>query len=436
MSKRKNYLTKKIADFNKSKNQHAQAETREDKKRTYFSANINPYTDGFDKPLNVENANLYQTWGIDNQFPKHWIQLLEKNPIIGGLLSKVVDFVTGQQYCLIRQKRENGKIIIDYLNETDNQDIWEWLQRNHWQEFAMKVIIDWAYTGKACVEFIRSKSGNQIAEINHIDTTLHRIGRFTTKPVTHIIGDWQSGFPITHNELPNFNPINPFEFPKSILQINSYKPGHYRYTSPFFIGALKSIELMNKILEFHHAGLSNGYLMRYHIAIPENYFETESDEKEFQENMDMLLSGAKNAGKALYTTFDFDGQSGKPKQSITITPIDSKLFDEAFATIFDQAQITLCSAFGMNPELGGVVMQGSLAGNSGGNGIRNAHNQYVNMTVPTLRDVTLNKIFNIVKQANGWDKSIRLGYIDHQIEKLDDNPTANSTGINLGGNIT
>lgn len=386
---------------------------------------------GFNQPM-TNNFQLYQPWGADNNFPLHWLKMLDENPIVWSLINKIVDFVTGKKYVLYRERLDKGKIIVDYIPENENTEIWQWLDDNDWQFMSMKVIKDWAALGKAVVEFNKSKSGNKIASINHIDTTLHRIGKFEYLPITHKFADWQYGL-YNAIEVNAIDEKNPLAFDKSILQLNSYSPGSYRYTKPFYIGAENSIKLHNKIPLFHLGGLTNGYLPRFHIQLPADYFLGEEDEdlaeQNFISSIDEFFSNAANSGKNFLTYFDTDTQSGKMKEGVKIEPIKAELYDDAFATIFDQAMISITSAIGMNAELAGVVMQGGMSGNSG-SGIRNAYNQYVNLTVPTMRDYTLNRIFKIVQRANGWDRTVKLGYIDHQIEKLDENPTANKQGIN------
>jgi hypothetical protein len=387
--------------------------------------------EGFDNPLHRGFQPVYQRWGLDNKFPKDWMRLLERNPIVQPLLNKMVEFVTGKKYILYRERYEGNKIQLTYLDENQAPDIYDWLAANDWQLFSMKLLTDWGYLGKGVVQFIPAKSNNKIAAVKHIDTTLHRIGKFDYKPQTHILADWQGGIVDYSNELPNFDLENPYQ--SSIMQINSYKPGQYRYTTPFYAGSEKAIELLNKTFEFHLAGLSNGYLLRYHIEIPSDYFP---DTKKGDEQFDNLkaeihnwLANPQNAGKTLITKFDTDIQTAKAKPGIKVNSIETNLYDEAFTTIFEQSQVTICSAIGIAPELAGVILQGKMSGNAG-SGVRNTHNQYVNVTVPTIRDWTLNPIFNAVKMANGWDRTIKLGWIDHEIQKLDENPSGNLSQVN------
>jgi len=228
---------------------------------------------GFNQPLRG-TYQLYQPWGGDNQFPRHWLKMMDENPIVWSLVNKIVDFVTGKKYVLYRERIDNGKIQVDYLQENEQPEIWDWLDANDWQFMSMKVVKDWAALGKAVVEFNRAKSGTKIATVNHLDTTLHRIGKFEYMPVTHMLGDWSYGLYDMY-EVPTLDEKNPLQNSKAILQLNSYSPGSYRYTKPFFIGAENAIKLHNKIPLFHLGGLTNGYLPRFHIQLPSDYFANE-----------------------------------------------------------------------------------------------------------------------------------------------------------------
>ncbi len=386
--------------------------------------------EGFDTPLNKGTNPIYQRWGLDNKFPRDWMRLLERNPLVAPLLNKMVEFATGKDYILYKKVYQGGTINYEYIDPNQAPEQIDWLLANDWQMFAMKILTDWGYLGKAVCEFIPSKSGNKIALVKHHDTTTHRIGAFDYQPIDHILGDWASGWVDYSNKLPNFSLSNPFV--NSIKQLNAYKPGQYRYTTPFYCGAEKAIELLNKTFDFHIAGLSNGYLLRYHIEVPEDYFPNTPEGEEDFENLKLeihnWLSNPQNAGKTFISTFTTDG-TGRHQEGIKINTIETNLYDDAFTTIFEQAEIAICSAIGIAPELAGVVLQGGMSGNSG-SGIRNSHNQYVNVTVPTIRDWTLNPIFNAVKTANGWDRNIYLGWIDHEIEKLDVNPSGNLSQVN------
>lgn len=399
-----------------------QGRGREHKPRQKASDSI---ASGFMVSPQFSQNTLFQPWGLDNKFPYHWMNLLEQNPIVEGLLGKVVSFGTGSDYYLYRQIKSGEKVKKDFISESEHAEIWDWLDENDWQTLSMKVLTDWSFLGKAVVELIPNKTKTKIIKANHIDTTLHRIGRFTWKPETHVFADWQTGIYNIERAKPDFSEQN--RYVTSVLMLGQYKPGQYRYSTPFYVGAEKAIELLNKTFLFHLGGLNNGYLIRYHISVPSDYFEgipnktPEEAEEEFQEMIDMLLSRPENSGKSLITFFETDLQNNKAKDGVKIEPIQTNLYDKAFVDIFNQAQVSICSAIGMNPELGGVIMQGSMSGNSG-SGIRNAHNHYVNTDVHTIRNWTLNKLFRTVSRANGWDSNIYLGFVDYNIQKLDDEP--------------
>jgi Phage portal protein len=383
------------------------------------------------QPFFLPATQLYQPWGFNNRFPQSAVNLLEKNPFAETAISTIVDFITGRRYVLYKEKIVNGQIQIEYIN---NPEIEDWLTANDFQTFHTESCIDYVFTGNLFIEAITSKSGNKIAQINRIDPTLIRIGQFKSKAIDYLVGDWNGFGQTIHETLPAYDKANPFANTKSIIQIKRYRPGTYRYGKPHWIGAEKSIELTNKIPDFHLNGLENGYVLRWHIKFPKSYFtdnydasEQEQAEAEVRRQMNDFLAGSKNAGKAFISRYSTDG-TGKMKDGIIIEPLKPELLDNAYSVAFDQGMITLCSAFGINPELAGIIPQGKMSGNSG-SGIRNAHNEYVNLKAPTWRDYTL-KIFDYIKAANGWDKDVKIGVIDHHIEKLDDNPAGSSMNLN------
>lgn len=369
----------------------------------------------------LKDTYWFQPWGADNMFPRYLLNLIDKNFLAWQNIEKIANFVTGYDYTLCYKIRKGKSIELQFIDNDQEKEVWDWLERNNWQEVATKILMDFIAFGNAPVEFIRSADGEQIAEIAHIDTTLCRIGQFDYAPVDFQIGEWNYYGGINTIKRPALDETNPTKFAQSILYLKGYRGGKYRYSPPFYLGAETFLKLQNKIPAFHLGGLTNGYLIRYQIDMPEDYFDAEDDpeqaEIEFRESLDNFLASPENAGKNLLTFYPKDAL-GKKQDGVTITAIQAELHDEAFKTIFDQSMIAVQAAFGIAPETGGVTMQGGMSGNSG-RAMDAGAKLFALYNVPTLRDFTIHKIFNLLKKANGWNKDLYIHHIDSIIEKND-----------------
>jgi len=169
------------------------------------------------------------------------------------------------------------------------------------------------------------------------------------------------------------------------------------YAHPKYWGAKTWISLANAIPLFHLNNLENGYNVRFHIEIPIGYFadttvtyETEelkeeaikNEEAARQEFLDLVnnfLSGIENAGRALFTTYDYNETLGKEYPGIKITPIDFDMKDEALIKLFEASNTAAVSSQGVHPTLAAIAQAGKL---SSGSEMRNAYNIYLAVKTP------------------------------------------------------
>lgn len=221
------------------------------------------------------------------------------------------------------------------------------------------------------------------------------------------------------------------------------------YGHPPYWGGQEWIELSNFIPRFHKANIKNGYVIRYHVEIPENAFydrkkmmlaegnkeetekcirEADSAKKGFIKAADRYLAGDENVGRALYTFFAHD-EMGQKIEGVKITPIHVDLKDEALLKLFAASNQANISAQGLHPSIAGIETQGKL---SSGSEMRNAIELYVKIKTPVVRSLILKPFIDVCK-INGWDKEyrdIKFGFEDIVLNKLDDEPTGSSNQVN------
>lgn len=241
-----------------------------------------------------------------------------------------------------------------------------------------------------------------------------------------------------HNTKPI--PVPAFERNRTIPQANfmlhSYDPLLFDdyYAHPRYWGAKTWMSLANAIPLFHLNNLENGYNVRFHIEIPADYFndstvtyETEEQKEEaakneksarqnFIDTVNEFLAGIENAGRALFTTFDYNAALNKIYPGIKITPIDFDMKDEALIKLFGASNTATISSMGVPPTLASIETQGKL---SSGSEKRNDYLMFLATKTPTPRRLLLERI-NLAKKIEGWDEDVFYGFRDVEIVKLDE----------------
>ena len=196
------------------------------------------------------------------------------------------------------------------------------------------------------------------------------------------------------------------------------------YYAPHWEGATEWIRTANCIPTFHLSNLQNGYNIRYHIRVPEDYFlrslsDTKRNSKDvakheaeakmaFQDKIDAFFQGAENSGKAMTTMKYMANHMQKEFSGIEITPLDVNLQDEAMLKLFESSNSANTSSHGTPPALAGIATGAKM---TSGSEIRNLYNFYQLTVAPSPRQLLLKPI-NIAIKSFFNDPTIKLGFID------------------------
>lgn len=413
---------------------------------TEMKASQRPEDDyGVEMTVNIQGdktASRIQSWGKKNDLPQVREAILSANNIVPQLLATKRDITVGGGLFAFKYVFKDGvRKIEEVPMPAVTADFLEYIDSTY---YLMNACKNFFFHANVFTEFITGKGGDNIASIKSLECRHIRAGVMAPSgkiPEYLWSGNWvqKKGSNKRSNDIrriPAYD--NMFDkkipFGKFIYHTGDDLLGDDYYFGPAWWGGRNWIEMANIIPHFHKANIRNGYVLRYHIEYPENFFDdstlqrTNADEKqaaddkklakktEFLSQLNEWLAGVENAGRAIYTSYEINKAAGKEFPGIKITPLSVDLKDEALLKLFESSNQANISAQGVHPTLANIETQGKL---SSGSEIRNAFLMYLAIKTPVPRRILLEPI-NLVKKINGWDPNIHLGFRDMEITRLDD----------------
>jgi hypothetical protein len=238
----------------------------------------------------------------------------------------------------------------------------------------------------------------------------------------------------TISQVPAYNPQKEFQAKFMYHTGDDLLYDDY-YFIPRWWGGKDWIILSNRVPVFHNRNLDNGYLIRWHIEIPKDYFrdysaamqaagdmettkvkETEA-RKKFLKKLNEFLAGEDGAGRAVITEYEINRQLGKEFPGIKITALNVDIKDNALLGVFAASNDANISGQGVPPALASIQTPGKLGS---GSETRNSFNVWLATKAPIPRDLLLEPIYLAAKK-NGWDPKIKFGFRDIELTSLDDN---------------
>lgn len=398
----------------------------------------------YDGEPRTQDGRWVSWYGKDgNNFPNEIVRLLTANNINPNILDTKRDFIVGNGICLYKNEYADGKRQTVLLDPQQHVEIVSWLHNSDFNHEVSKATKDLLWFGNCFFELIFDK-GKRAHSFRHIDATTVRAQVKNPKSgrvENYFVSDnwarptYDEKDPHAKKEGNNVEIIAAYDaetpmngYPKCVMHIKDYVPAYPYYSLPSWYGALNWIKLANEIPLWHFRGIQNGYAIRWHIQVPESYFDKFDPQKRNQAKEDLItamnswLRGSENAGKAFVS---FVAKHSTEADQFKITPLDAELNDEAFTALFEQSNMAMTSAHGLHPDLAAIQTQGKL---SSGSELRNAYLIHLALHTPHIRRMLL-RVLELVRNLNGWDPTVQFGFENIEVTKLDENPTAQQSVI-------
>jgi hypothetical protein len=386
---------------------------------------------GGSKPVNSEQAsgNPWYPFGANNLLPQELMALIYDNPMLPELLEKKASFVVGKG---IRPYMEvaSGADIIPQIVDDTRFKMFHKVQ--HLDDVLGQLAHNLDSLGNASLEVILTK-GKKAGELNVLDFTEVRCEKMSQQATIdnfYICGDWRNPRWVPENQsegtvfkVPAFDFKDPTAQAKSIIHLRRYTLGNKYYGLPSWYGTRNWVRLQNQVPLWHLSGMKNGYNVRWHIQIPESYFdrwpdqaEKESKKTEITESLGKWLAGVENVGKAFHSYFQVNEQ-GNAMDGWKIEPLKFDLHDEAFTVLHEQCFQAVTSGSGINPSIAGIMGPGKMGAGSGSE-MRLAYQVHVALNTTSDRRALL-KAMEGIEKVEGWPSDWKYAFIDHDLSTLD-----------------
>lgn len=258
----------------------------------------------------------YVRWGSDNKMPIYLYDNYLKNSNLQAVINTIVNYVFGEG--------TNTTPFVDDLIE--------------------KLINDYIIFGGFAIECIRSRSGD-IVQYNYVDVMNVRVNEELDTAFLSSKWSTYSGKDIV--ELPLYNP-------------NEQQP-HFIYyyrgkitrninPLPMYIGAYKSVEILNSTRNFHLNNVNNNFSVSAIINLNNGNIKSKELE-EIKERLEKNFAGANNAGKFMLIN------SPDREHAATVQKLNADNFGDLYQALDKSSKEDIYTAFRINPMLIGINQQ-------------------------------------------------------------------------------
>lgn len=445
------------------------------------------------KMLNTLNVAY---WGEDNRFPQN----VEQQLAYVGIAKSALAFKAAALYGggivpgkIVGQNEKTKEDIFQPLDRTKNKVVYDFLEGRQMPRFFIEYFQDWVWYANCFPELIFSKDAKSIAGIVHQESCDSRFeqmpddggairkvflsklwgmgpdqyAKFDKDKKLRASLDGESSEMLTkdskylkildsvdmYDSLPSLTSIaknlkitrEAADFKSCILPVNYPSPNKTYYQIPYWDGARLSgwFEIAAKIPNLIKTLYEKAFQIKYHIEIPETYWEKEygsekwgamtSEEKNASKSvklkqMDEFLSGSENAYKTFVSFFQVDPhEKDKEYGRIKITALDDKTNLSKELITSSAANIEILMAMQVHPALFSSGMIGSGGGGMGagsGSNIREAflvYNAGLNLERKVCME-PLRLIADFNREVGGiaeWEEGIEFRVRDTVLTTLD-----------------
>ena len=382
-------------------------------------------------PKFVEKTNKdWVYFGEDNLFPNLLVELFSTSSKHNAIVTGKTNYIFGGGWAV----REGGSVSdqakVDNFIKNVNP-------RENFNDLSQKLIMDYELFGGVAMEVVWAKSGEKIAEINHVDFSKVRKakegGGFFTSD------DWskqnQTFEKTKFLEWEGFNPKN--KKGRQLYYYKQYRPGLNHYPLPEYVGALPYIQMDGEIANFHLNNIRNGFWGSFLI----NIFGQPTDEakEEIEDLFEEKFTGSDNAGRFI---LNFAASKERAAELLSLTPpnLDNMFMElnkQVRQEMFSGHKITSPSLFGVETDtpFGGRVDTAEkyqIFQNTYVSGKQKVHEEIWNELVVYFGLNVSLELIKVEPISEGWSEGVRAGVMSAEEIRSDlglDNKEGSTFGL-------
>jgi len=281
-------------------------------------------------------------YGDSNLLPQYFIELFDNCSIHKSVIMSKVNQIMGDGIVSLN----NPMATVNLVNPSENVS-----------EIMRKCALDYMLFGGFALEVIKTKDGNGIAEIYHIDFSRVRSGKLNDEDKIdcyYYCPDWKFTKKFPPVEIKAFNMDE--KDPHQIVYFKNYIPSMSYYAIPDWSAGQRAIEIDIEMKNFHMNNLRSGMVpslwINYNNGIP-----GEEEQRTLVRALEEQYSGSDNAGRAVISF----NESKELAPEITQIPRNDN--DNYYQALNDDITRNILSAHRVSSaELFGIATAGKLGG--------------------------------------------------------------------------
>jgi hypothetical protein len=398
-----------------------------------------------DLPEEETDGYPWARWGGNDLLPTIVRNKIEEVPMAGSAIYRLVQMMYGNglMYYRNRDLLDGPKIRRAYIPKVER---WLRLNRIH-THYLPHQFTDFRFFFNTFSEMILSRDKKQIVGLFHKEAEFTRLSiqNRTTRRIESI--QYSADFPLGLNPGPDDRrKILLFDWRDQegfLRKLRGYKfawhsagpsPARMYYARPPWMGLFRDngwMDASKRVPEVVNAMMKNQIILKYHIMIPESYFELRYGRIEFQafsiekkrqvyerlvKDINAKLSGSKNAYQSLSQMFTETEFENRPKGKIIIEAVDEKVKNDHWVPSSEKSDAQIVQALGMHPSQMGLQPQGGKMGAGSGSDQRESYNTGISLN--TIEQTIILEVLNWVATFNAqtdpdWDITFMMDHTRH-----------------------
>lgn len=389
-------------------------------------------------PSEIVDGERWARWGYRDNLPSLIREKIYAVPMAAQATWKLVQMMFGNGIGYYRNEDlRNGNKIQRYYSPA----IERFLRLNRIETHYLPAqFLDWRFNMNTFSELIFSGDRQVITNIYHKSAEFCRLSVQNKKTRTI---DWLYYSPeFTGGRTPNVDkilkiPLYQWQNSRMFLERLPGKkfawhsmlptPGVFYYARPVWMGLLKDqgwLDVSAKVPEVVYAMMNNQIRLKYHVLVPESYYEIRYTEwqtytheqrnkiiDEHVAEINKTLKETKNLYSSLVSFFreGIQGDEGK----VVIEAIDDKIKENSWVPSSNAADAQIVQGLGLHPSQLGLAPEGGKMGAGSGSDQRESFNTGVQLN--TIEQQILLEPLNWIATFNAqtnpdWDVTF---FIDH-----------------------